>query len=196
MGKFQKSGQQAYWRFFLLLFLAGFVTGIIFVNLVWRFRTQDIETLSLFSTGEAYEAAAPLPGYLWYLMQKRLGILLVWHLAGITVLGIYLVAAGLLWTGFLGGTLAAVAVLQLGIRGLAVLAAAFLPQIFLYVPAGLAYLTCVWQMSEKSRSGGKLTGKSYKSYLLGCLAPLAVFVCGILTECYVNPYIANFLLAP
>ena len=51
MGKFRKSEQLAYWRFFLLILLAGFVLGIIFVNLVWRYRTQDIDTLSLFSTG-------------------------------------------------------------------------------------------------------------------------------------------------
>ena len=31
MGKFRKSEQLAYWRFFLLLFLAGFVLGIVFV---------------------------------------------------------------------------------------------------------------------------------------------------------------------
>ena len=194
MGKFRKSEQLAYWRFFLLLFLAGFVLGIVFVNLVWRFRTQDIETLSLFSSGEGGRTAAPLPGYLWYLTQKRMGIMLVWHLTGITILGTFLVAAGLLWTGFLCGTLSAIAVLQLGLRGIAVLTAAFLPQIFLYVPAGLWYLTCVWQMSEKSREGGRLNGRLYKGFLLSCLAPLAVFFCGILVECYVNPYILDLLL--
>ena len=194
MGKFRRSEQLSYWRFFLLLFLAGFVLGIIFVNLVWQFRTQDIETLSLFSSGEGNEIYAPLPGYLWYLVQKRMGMLVIYHLAGITILGFFLVVAGLLWTGFLAGTLAAVAVLQLGVRGLAVLAVAFLPQILLYVPAGLYYFACVCQMSEKCRAGGRLTGKSYKQYLLKCLASSAVIFCGVLLECYVNLYIVNFLL--
>ena len=193
MGKFRKSEQLAYWRFFLLLFLAGFVLGIIFVNLVWRYRTQDIDTLSLFSTGEGVSVQVHTSGYLWYLVQKRMGMLGVYHLVGVTVLGTVLVIAGLLWMGFLSGALAAIAILQLGLKGFAVLVAACVSQIFLYLPAGLFYLTSVYQMSEKSRGADGLNRKLYKGYLLNCLAPLAVIFCGILLECYVNPYILNLV---
>ena len=96
-----------------------------------------------------------MEGYLWYLTKKRGGTLLVLHALGITVLGKLAIAAGLLWSGFLGGTLAAIAVLQLGAKGLAVLTAAAVPQIFVYLPAGLFYLTSVWRMSARSWAGGK-----------------------------------------
>lgn len=192
MGKFRKSDELLYWRFFLLLYLAGFAAGILFVNLAWKYRTGDLEALTLFSIQGGTEIRTD--GYLWYLVRERGGILLAAHALGITVLGSYAVIAGLLWTGFLGGTLAAIAVLQLGLRGLAVLVAAAVPQIFLYLPAGLFYLGTVYRMSEKSRAGQKLSGKRYREYLITCLAGLALIFCGVLLECYVNPYILNLIL--
>ena len=122
MGKFRKSEELLYWRFFLLLYLAGFAAGILFVNLAWRYRTGDLETLTLFTLQGS--GTLRMEGYLWYLTKKRGGTLLVLHALGITVLGKLAIAAGLLWSGFLGGTLAAIAVLQLGAKGLAVLTAA------------------------------------------------------------------------
>ena len=119
MGKFRKSEEPLYWRFFLLLYLAGFAAGILFVNLAWRYRTGDLETLTLFTLQGS--GTLRMEGYLWYLTKKRGGTLLVLHALGITVLGKLAIAAGLLWSGFLGGTLAAIAVLQLGAKGLAVL---------------------------------------------------------------------------
>ena len=191
MSKFRKLEQLGYWRFFLLLFLAGFILGILFVNLVWNFRTQDIDTLSLFSVGEGVGIRIPAGGYLWYLMQRRMGIAVIYHLLGITVLGTVVVIAGLLWIGFLSGSLAAIAILQLGMKGFAVLTAACVPQVFLYLPAGLFFQTVVYQMSEKSIGGWNR--KLYKKYLLNCLAALAVMFCGVLLECYVNPYLLNFV---
>ena len=194
MEKFRKTEQLSYWRFFLLVFLGGFVLGILFVNMVWNCRTQDIDTLSLFSAGEGGSLQIRTRGYLWYLVQKRTGILWLYHFAGITRLGTAAVIAGLLWLGFLSGTLASIAILQLGLKGFAVITASCVPQVFIYIPAGLYYLTAVYQMSEKSLGMDGVIKKLYKGYLLRCLAALAAVFCGILLECYVNPYILNVIL--
>lgn len=192
MGKFRKSDELLYWRFFLLLYMAGFAAGIIFVNLAWKYRTRELEALTLFSLQGSSEIRTE--GYLWYLVRERGGMLLAAHALGVTVLGSYAVIAGLLWTGFLGGTLAAIAVLQLGMKGLAVLVAASVPQIFLYLPAGLFYLGTVYRMSERSRAGEKLSGRGYREYLMASAAGLALIFCGILLECYVNPHLLNAVL--
>ncbi len=94
--------------------------------------------------------------------------MLLYPLPGLTALGGYLVLAGLLWTGFLGGVLSAMAVLQLGVRGLLFLSAAVLPQALIYVPASLFYLTAVYRMSEKSRLAGGPERKKYREYFLAC----------------------------
>lgn len=191
MGK-RKSEELLYWRFFLLLYLAGFAAGILFVNLAWRYRTGDLETLTLFTLQGS--GTLRMEGYLWYLTKKRGGTLLVLHALGITVLGKLAIAAGLLWSGFLGGTLAAIAVLQLGAKGLAVLTAAAVPQIFVYLPAGLFYLTSVWRMSARSWAGEKLAAGTYRDYLMTSGAGLALIFCGILLECYVNPHVLEAVL--
>lgn len=192
MGTFRKSEELRYWRFFLLLYLAAFAAGILFVNLVWKYRARDLEALTLFSIQGGTQIR--LEGYLWYLAKKRGGGLLILHALGITILGSYAAAVSLLWMGFLGGILAAIAVLQLGIKGLAVLVAAAVPQIFLYLPAGLFYLSTVWRMSVRIRSGIRLNLPGYREYLMASGAGLALIFCGILLECYVNPYILNAVL--
>ena len=71
MGKFRKSEELRYWRFFLMLYLAAFAAGILFVNLVWKYRTRDLEALTLFSIQGGGQIR--LEGYLWYLAKKRGG---------------------------------------------------------------------------------------------------------------------------
>ena len=192
MEKFRKSEDLLYWRFFLLLYLAGFAAGIVFANLAWPYRSHDLDALTAFQMRGEVEVRGT--GYLWYLARKRCGLLLPAHVLGLTVLGSYAVMAGLLWTGFLGGILSAIAVLQLGIGGLLLLALSLVPQILIYVPAGLFYLTKVARMSEKSRADGRMGGRSYREYLLSCTAGLALIFCGVLVECYVNPWILNRVL--
>ena len=113
---------------------------------------------------------------------------------GFTVLGSYAVIAGLLWVGFLGGVLAAVVVLQLGLGGLVLLGAASVPQVLVYVPAGFFFQTVVYRMSERSRLEGAAGRGKYREYLLACTAGMALIFCGVLAECYVNPYILHAVL--
>ena len=96
--------------------------------------------------------------------------------------------------GFLGGVLAAVVVLQLGLGSLVLLGAASVPQVLVYVPAGFFFLTVVYRMSERSRLEGAAGRGKYREYLLACTAGMALIFCGVLAECYVNPYILHAVL--
>ena len=192
MGKFRKSDDLLYWRFFLILYLTGFAVGIVFTNLAWEYRPGDLDALTVFSLQEGLRIRGS--GYLWYLTRKRCGSLLLPALLGFTVLGSYAVIAGLLWVGFLGGVLAAVVVLQLGLGGLVLLGAASVPQVLVYVPAGFFFLTVVYRMSERSRLEGAAGRGKYREYLLACTAGMALIFCGVLAECYVNPYILHAVL--
>lgn len=175
----------------MILYLAGFALGIIFVNLVWEHRSRDLEALTVFRIQG--DPGVRGSGYLCYLIRRRLGVMLLYPLPGLTALGGYLVLAGLLWTGFLGGVLSAMAVLQLGVRGLLFLSAAVLPQALIYVPASLFYLTAVYRMSEKSRLAGGPERKKYREYFLACGAGMALVLCGVFLECYVNPMVLRWV---
>ena len=74
------------------------------------------------------------------------------------------------------------------------LTAAAVPQIFVYLPAGLFYLTAVWRMSARSWAGEKLAAGTYRDYLMTSGAGLALIFCGILLECYVNPHVLEAVL--
>lgn len=186
MEKRYQKGCSGYWKFFLLLYLAGFGAGIVFTNLVWKYRLQDLEALTAFRFQTNLDTAGT--GYLWYLIRKRCGSLLVWHVLGLTAAGSYAAAAGAVWAGFLGGILSAAAILQLGLTGIGLLAAASFPQAVLYAPAGLFYLSRISGMSARCREGIRITRKKYKEYLLACGAGISIILCGVMLEYYVNPY--------
>ena len=159
--------------------------GIVFTNLAWEYRPGDLDALTVFSLQEGVRIRGS--GYLWYLTRKRCGSLLLPALLGFTVLGSYAVIAGLLWVGFLGGVLAAVVVLQLGLGSLVLLGAASVPQVLVYVPAGFFFLTVVYRMSERSRLEGAAGRGKYREYLLACTAGMALIFCGVLAECLCKP---------
>ena len=69
MGKFRKSDDLLYWRFFLILYLTGFAVGIVFTNLAWEYRPGDLDALTVFSLQEGVRIRGS--GYLWYLTRRN-----------------------------------------------------------------------------------------------------------------------------
>ena len=118
----------------------------------------------------------------------------VLQVIGATVLGVPLVIAELLGYGFFFGTFLGIALLQNGIRGMLLFAAALLPQYLLYVPAAFGMFTVICYMSGQVIQRNRFFGKKAVQYSLWCLLFLTVVLWGILLECYVNPLILQWLI--
>ena len=116
-------------RLFLLLYLAGFGAGVL--------------TAALFLGKTGYQTGL-LPIYLnkppdWEesmlfqeLLFQRGSFFFVGAVCGVTVLGTFFAAGGLLWAGFLGGNLAALFLTEWGLKGMGAGILCMVPQILFY----------------------------------------------------------------
>ena len=113
---------------------------------------------------------------------------------GATVLGTPLVIAELLMYGFFCGTFLGIVLLQNGIRGILLFAAALLPQYLIYVPAFLGMFTVICSMSGQVKWRTAFFGRKAVQYCLWCVLFLTIVLWGILLEAYVNPLLLQWLL--
>lgn len=178
-------------RLFLLLYLAGFGAGVL--------------TAALFLGKTGYQTGL-LPIYLnkppdWEesmlfqeLLFQRGSFFFVGAVCGVTVLGTFFAAGGLLWAGFLGGNLAALFLTEWGLKGMGAGILCMVPQILFYIPGWLLYFFSIMQMSRKSLSGQKHYREDYKSYFFFMSMAGVLLLLGIWTESYVNQKILVWIL--
>ena len=189
MKQWTKSENSLYWRLFLFLYLGGFILGIIFCNLTWRYHIRDVESLREGVVLEKFETGVEKGKFFEYLLFARAGMPLLLIFLGITILGTIAVAVLLLWYGFLAGILLTAALFQMGIRGVGYLLVGMFPQMLVYVPVTAALLLIVCQMSQKFWRPREQTVKRYLRYFLQCFTLFALYLWGILLESYINPVI-------
>lgn len=115
-------------------------------------------------------------------------------LCGFSIFGVPLAVAGMLFLGFLIGTVAAMSILQFGFAGGLIGAGLLLPQYLFYIPVWMYLMAQVWELSLGIwRNKGLFPGRC-RRYLISAGIALLVYAAGILTECYINPWIAEKLL--
>lgn len=183
-----------YWKFFICLFLAGFILGTLFSNFAYRKRGQDVAKLQLFSLEAAGSESLNYEEYFFYLLPDRIGRMAVLQVIGATVLGIPMVIGVLLMQGFLCGAFLGITLLQNGVKGMFLFLAALLPQYLLYVPAVFGMYTVICCMAGEVTQRGRFPGKKAVQYCLWCLLFLTVTLWGILLECYLNPPLLRWFL--
>ncbi len=194
MKKFIRRELFPYWKFFLLLFAGGFVLGTVFANLAYQYRGQDVAKLQLFTLEAVASSAPDSKPYFFYLLPRRLAGMAVLQVIGATVLGTPLVIAELLMYGFFCGTFLGIALLQNGILGMVLFAAALLPQYLIYVPAALGMFTVICCLSGQVVQRNRFFGRKAVQYCLWSLLVLTTVLWGILLEAYVNPLFLHWLL--
>lgn len=183
-----------YWKLFLLLFAVGFALGTVFANVAYRSRGQDVIELQLFSLENFSSSQFYNKDYFFYLLPRRLMGMAGVQVIGATVLGTPLVIAELLMYGFFCGTFLGIVLLQNGIRGILLFAAALLPQYLIYVSAFLGMFTVICSMSGQVKWRTAFFGRKAVQYCLWCVLFLTVVLWGILLEAYVNPLLLQWLL--
>lgn len=186
----------------LYLFLGGFLTGIILIN-VWRTPLlQEMDLLSPASLDRLKYLKVDGGGFFLYVLRERLGTVLVLCLLSTTYIGIYAVSAYALWMGALAGVFLSVASIRYGLKGIALVLMGILPQYFLLVPACIMLMDWCYRLSCALYHPGRLpdgTGYGMKrQYLMRKILQLfiiiGVVIIGSVIESYVNPVLLSHFL--
>ena len=174
---------RSYGKIFLALCLAGFVGGILYANTGARDHILAAGIFSDYVLEQYTQAEIQTQDYFWYILSVRAGLLGVIALMGqMKKLRRWIVAAVLVWTGFLGGLFFTAAVIKLGPVGILFCLAAIIPQALFYI-AG--YGIVLWYFYSFPRA----SWNSAKT--VGTILTIGV---GIISESYLNPIFLKIFL--
>ena len=169
-------------KHFVLYFMLGFCSGILYANLFAKEYIISMGILSEYFLNQYSADEIQMGEYLWYVARIRLAPLLLLGALGCTKLRKGVVAAFILWTGFSSGLLFTSAVIKMGVKGIILFLIAFVPQ-FLFYAAG--YLALLWYL---------YTYPQIRWNLAKTVIFLLLLLVGILLECYVNPVIMQMFI--
>lgn len=178
-------------RLFLTLYLAGFGIGVLAGILFLKKTGYQTSLLSVYLSSDPDLKGAQLFGELFFQRGK---LFFLGAVCGVTILGMFLVAGGLLWAGFLGGSLAVLFLTQWGLQGMGAGVLCLFPQALFYIPGWLLYFFAVLQMSRRSLAGTGRTREDYKAYFFFLSMAGILLLLGIWTESYVNQKILVWII--
>ena len=184
MSKFWNRESSAVLWLLIGLFLLGIAFGAIFANIAYPYRSSEAQILGVYVIEQLKNREISEKEYLCYLLGERFKSFLVFALGGMTSLARPLAVCAILGMGFLAGAVGSMTVLQYGVKGFGIFAAANLPQAFLLAPSLLYLLTGIYQINGKIWRKPAAVIKKYLRFVL--ISGLGCFL-GVLLECFVNP---------
>ncbi|WP_104805762.1 stage II sporulation protein M [Blautia marasmi] len=182
-----------YLNVFFLLYLGGFVVGVLCSNFLRNYAGYQTSLLGVYMADRAAGSVSG-SGIFLRLFERRGGWVLLYMISGVTPFGIPLVLGGLLWPGFLGGNLMTVFLMEYGIRGIGAALACFFPQGIFYVPSVLLFFFFIVQMSQKYWGKGIRVRADYRAYLFFMTGIGILFLLALFMESYVNQNVLSFVI--
>lgn len=173
----------------MLLFLAGFLIGMLIPNLSYRFlwKQQAFSAVYLLSTFG--KQAVSTGEYLGQIIQMRSGPLFLLLLCGFTVFGVPSAVGAMLMTGMGLGMVFAMSVLEFGLAGGAIALGLLFPQYILYLPALFGVLELVYKESLGIWRNHGVFPRKVGDYLIRSMLFTAIYGAGIFLEWYINPWV-------
>ncbi len=158
---------RSYGKIFLALCLAGFVGGILYANTGARDHILAAGIFSDYFLEQYTQAEIQTQDYFWYILSVRAGLLGVIALMGqMKKLRRWIVAAVLVWTGFLGGLFFTAAVIKLGPVGILFCLAAIIPQALFYIAGYGIVLWYFYSFPRASWNSAKTVGTIFLKIFL------------------------------
>jgi len=188
--------EKRYVQYSSIFFLLGFAAGIIMINVLGEGYANQTGIISDYYIRQYKYMEIDPNALFFYICQNRLKwIFLVW-IIGFTVLNLPCVFGCMTWFGFSAGILISLSVLKLGIYGILFFVTAMLPQSIIYIPGWIFFLQYVYKKNHnKYRIGKERFWKNWDwNYMLVLAGTVSVFLLGILTESYTNPWIMKQIL--
>ena len=169
-------------RYFILFFMLGFLAGILYTNLLSKDYIASAGSFSNYFLSQYQQMDIDTGEFLWYILRARSIPLILACALGSTKLRKWVVVVFLLWTGFSSGFLMTSAVLQIGIKGIALCLMALFPHFLFY---GAAYVVLLWYYFQYP----KVEWNRMKTVCF-----LLLTAVGLILECYVNPVLLKWLI--
>lgn len=181
-------------RIGMALFLAGGILGFWILNLQGEEYFERSGMLSEYFIRQ-YKYLEVDGAFLFYyiLEQKGIWMLLIWML-GATAVGAAAAWMFCGWLGILAGILIGLGIFRFGVSGILFCLCAMIPQCFFYVPAWVLLIRGALK---------KWAGRKKKSFSIRALDwrygglfafSFGLFLLGILTESYINPWLMKQIL--
>ena len=169
-----------------IIFLTGFLMGILLPNIIWKtIWEKDFFDSLYFIKNFINKSGNGIEIFEEVLQQRGMFWLLVW-LCGFSVFGVFLAIFTLWYLGFEAGYVLTGGILQMGFTGGIVGISFLFPQYFVYFPALVGGMSAVYEkskniwMNQNAFQGSQLYLK--KMFLFGML-----YLTGMFLEGFINP---------
>ena len=177
----------------VVLFLAGFVLGVLYIYMI---GCQETDFLGIQSLMQISFLEIGYREYFFYLLKRRgllgIGMLLI----GMTAGGQLFLAGIVMYFGMSIGGMLSVMILRYGWKGILLSLGFCLPQDLFYIPAGSMGISLL--ASHYGQKSDRLqmyhTGEKKRNRIKKICSVLGVTIIGIVTECYVNPFLVKTVL--
>lgn len=178
----------------LILFLAGFLAGNILPDVLWRMKWQQKTIASVYFLTTFTTGGITGTEYLKEIFKYRGSIWGISILCGFSVFGAPLAVLETWLLGAYTGAILAVSILQFGLMGGATGIGLLMPQYLFYIPAALYAMKQVWGISAGIWKNKGLFPDKIGNYMIKTGLASVVYLAGMLSECYLNPWIVEKLL--
>lgn len=181
----------------ILFFLAGFFIGVIYIYFMGASGATEEDFLSVQNLMQVTYMDVVYEEYFWFLVKKRIGILLVLVAASFALPGKYLLLGFLMVFGCSMGSMLSVLIVRYGLKGILLFLGLVFPQDLIYIPVVLRWEHVLERWNEgifwrRNAMRQRRSGRWYGGGRVVVL--LMVTIIGILLECYVNPLVVNWCL--
>lgn len=177
-----------------ILFLCGFLLGMLLPNLAWKLQWKQKAMASVYLLGAFGSRNVSGVEYLLEIVRMRGGYFLLCILCGFTVFGVPMAVLGMTAAGVELGALFAMSILQFGLAGGVVGLGLLFPQYLVYLPVMFVTMDMVYRESMGMwKNHGIFPQKIYR-FTMRSLACIAVYFGGMVLECYINPWVVEKIL--
>ena len=173
----------------MVLFLAGFLVGMLIPNLSYRFLWKQQAFSAVYLLSSFGKQAVSTREYLWQVLQMRSGPFFLLLLCGFTVFGVPAAVVAMCMIGIGLGMVFAMSVLEFGLAGGAVALGLVFPQYILYLPVLFGVLELIYKESLGIWRNHGVFPRKVRDFLIKALLYTVVYEAGILLEWYINPWI-------
>nr|WP_318683615.1 stage II sporulation protein M [uncultured Acetatifactor sp.] len=181
----------------LPIFLAGFLAGILIMNMGKSILLENTGLLDEYALYHMKYMTVNSNALFYYVLKQRLGTLIMLAVFATTYLGLAVCVGAVLWYGAAAGAFLSALVIRYGLKGILFALTGVLPQYLLYVPAMLAMLLWCESLCRSiyfRNTAFQEGNHSLPKRLIHLAVITAIVIIGCFLESFVNPHLMSALL--
>ena len=177
-----------------VLFLLGFLTGMLLPNLLWKMQWRQETLTSFYLLGAFAGKGNTGKEYFTEVFRRRGSFFLLCALCGFSVFGAPLAVISMIGMGVVTGAILTMSILQFGFVGGAAGLSLLFPHYVVYLPVMMYFCRQVFDQSRDIwKNYGIFPQKNFR-YILRILLSGSMYMGGVLLEAFVNPAVVERIL--